>query len=633
MSENIKEEITNFQNWFKNSKVKKGGKPVIVYHGTLGEFDTFDISKTSPETFWGKGFYFSSSIKDVNHNYATPEGEDYKNKLANTIDNISEERSYEWDEDAYSHKGKDYFPTDEEINHENKLKALQEIGVTHNGLVMPVYLSMQNPLTEKTQWMNGRGFEATDTLKEVIDYLNSKKFKKYLDSSSIELDNFEKSGIAQNLFQFTEYELSEGDTIEWDKFSEFLQNDCCMAEEAANFIAQTLEDKFEDNVTVDYKSVEYITNRLQSFLIESVPRDSYTFREIEKNLPQITFSYFENKFDSYSEDYSFNAYEFLQHLKDNAYEFYDPSSEFPTFTELLSQFLKSEGYDGIIMNAKKQFSSMKMDASTKHYICWSPTQIKSAIGNNGQYSVDNENILYRIADKIDFTHPIMPLSEVKETILEFSSKMDNFVKFRVFDSVEEAEKLEYLPKNSDENTKGFFFESKEKGNFIGIIRNNIESRQDLLTTYVHEAVGHSSIKNILGDNYKPTMIRLFDFYNHKHKKLFNPYNDKFFSSEQKVKKAEEFLAVSIERKFNTGFSGIKLLVGAALNKVRKIFPELPITSFETDYIEKSAFNFYQKNEIKEIALAQIVQEEITGRNLVLNIQRTNKNSNSGKQTP
>ena len=50
-----------FKAWFGDSKVVDGeGKPLVVYHGTLNKFSTFDESAQQGGTF-GKGFYFSNS--------------------------------------------------------------------------------------------------------------------------------------------------------------------------------------------------------------------------------------------------------------------------------------------------------------------------------------------------------------------------------------------------------------------------------------------------------------------------------------------------------------------------------------------------------------------------------------------
>ena len=49
-----KEKIINFWNWFGDSKiVDKQGRPLVVYHGTLSRFNSFDPSKSK------NGFFFA----------------------------------------------------------------------------------------------------------------------------------------------------------------------------------------------------------------------------------------------------------------------------------------------------------------------------------------------------------------------------------------------------------------------------------------------------------------------------------------------------------------------------------------------------------------------------------------------
>lgn len=50
-----------FRNWFGNSQVvDEGGQPLVVYHGTDAEFDTFDPSRAQ-RGLLGPGFYFTTS--------------------------------------------------------------------------------------------------------------------------------------------------------------------------------------------------------------------------------------------------------------------------------------------------------------------------------------------------------------------------------------------------------------------------------------------------------------------------------------------------------------------------------------------------------------------------------------------
>jgi len=89
-----------FKAWFGNSKVvDENGDPLVVYHGTVGNFTTFDKSKFGEfdDGWLGEGFYFSDTAKGA---------EDY------TRDDIS------------------------------RLKRQSAEG----GNILPVYLSMENPL-------------------------------------------------------------------------------------------------------------------------------------------------------------------------------------------------------------------------------------------------------------------------------------------------------------------------------------------------------------------------------------------------------------------------------------------------------------------------------------------------------
>lgn len=58
-------ETSEFKKWFGNSKVVKGDKPLVVYHGGNRKFDTFSYKYMgdTDDLFLGAGFYFSSSKK------------------------------------------------------------------------------------------------------------------------------------------------------------------------------------------------------------------------------------------------------------------------------------------------------------------------------------------------------------------------------------------------------------------------------------------------------------------------------------------------------------------------------------------------------------------------------------------
>lgn len=72
---NNEESLKKFYNWFGNSKVvDKQGRPLVVYHGTNANFNTFDIKHfgQSDIGYLGKGFYLTNDI-DMAESYADTE--------------------------------------------------------------------------------------------------------------------------------------------------------------------------------------------------------------------------------------------------------------------------------------------------------------------------------------------------------------------------------------------------------------------------------------------------------------------------------------------------------------------------------------------------------------------------------
>lgn len=68
--------LQNFYEWFGDSKVvDKQGRPLVVYHGTNAEFDTFDKSKIGKGSYWGQMFYFGKGdewIKQKGYSVSMP---------------------------------------------------------------------------------------------------------------------------------------------------------------------------------------------------------------------------------------------------------------------------------------------------------------------------------------------------------------------------------------------------------------------------------------------------------------------------------------------------------------------------------------------------------------------------------
>lgn len=81
------EALRNFYKWFGDSKVvDEQGRPLVVYHGTNAEFDTFEKDRIGD---FGKGYYFTTSRENAEQ-YATRKGGNIVMPVYLSIKNIYE---------------------------------------------------------------------------------------------------------------------------------------------------------------------------------------------------------------------------------------------------------------------------------------------------------------------------------------------------------------------------------------------------------------------------------------------------------------------------------------------------------------------------------------------------------------
>lgn len=143
----------DFKKWFGKSKVTdSSGKPAVVYHGTTHDFTTFDPSKTTKDSFYGQGLYFTSSKKDL-ENYASDVGPDITRRVEFQSEEIMRQWEDQWDDvkDELGMSKLEEFPAwgtyeRDELNEKAKQEAKKEVAGGSGGMSMPVYLSLQNPV-------------------------------------------------------------------------------------------------------------------------------------------------------------------------------------------------------------------------------------------------------------------------------------------------------------------------------------------------------------------------------------------------------------------------------------------------------------------------------------------------------
>jgi hypothetical protein len=89
--------------------------------------------------------------------------------------------------------------------------------------------------------------------------------------------------------------------------------------------------------------------------------------------------------------------ELVDELIGTMYDYESPTGTFISSGHILQQVLRATGqYDALVMNAGRTFPHMHgVDMNTYHIMPFKPTQIKSSIGNNGNFSLSNPDIRFQ----------------------------------------------------------------------------------------------------------------------------------------------------------------------------------------------------------------------------------------------
>jgi hypothetical protein len=127
----------NLANWFEGAHPDlqdEGGVPKRLYVGTLSDFGTFNRSKMNVQGDHGQGFYATDNPDDASVNYASQQGADLNSKVGRMMDRY-------YDEPPVNDETGEPLSEDEIRN-----LAMQELGVQHHGAVMPVHMTMKNPV-------------------------------------------------------------------------------------------------------------------------------------------------------------------------------------------------------------------------------------------------------------------------------------------------------------------------------------------------------------------------------------------------------------------------------------------------------------------------------------------------------
>ena len=325
-----------FKKWFGDSKVvDDSGEPIVVYHGTTHDFESFDSSKTGNiEGALGAGHYFTTSSEDASINYAGI-GADLEGRIEMMAERfvqmiqddtdvnevmerygVSEERAEEMQEDW-----------DVAMEYA-KIDATKELKGDNDGAIVPAYLKMENP------------FDMSEDGEDVISEMDEEYY----------------------------LELAK-DEVERDEYDS--------------------EDEYEDAVQemkmqIYYDDYDPKNDGNGSGIMEAIEKVKYNYENVDElDLTDVI----EGLQEGISPK---NLHDALKHT----FRFSHDDEGNIAGNQIVADILKEAGFDGFVQDAHIEFGQNRkygkpmegIEYGDRHYIVFESNQIKSAIGNTGEFT-------------------------------------------------------------------------------------------------------------------------------------------------------------------------------------------------------------------------------------------------------
>lgn len=303
----------SIESWLSDSVVKQP-----VFHATGRMFDKFDSSKTNPESYFGRGIYFSSSPEDVRDNYANKKGGDVKIRIEQVIERLTES-GFE-DDDVSIEYLTEYLNLEKpEYNDTQKEQYIQKLGVKYpDGL----------PNATATKIANRIYAKAFRTIPAFIRLTNPLRVMRR------DGDFFDMT-TGPNYDPDDEEQLTAMRDDGYDDYD--------------SFYSDRMNDSEPTGKLVDFiEAMRYVA-------------DGSDYDTVEKCMGQVYEQFMDGG----------NVADILEYVKSNAYTDNTP------IHEIINQAIRHMGYDGIIMEPDPKWK-MKIQPGTLHYIVFDPKNIRSA---------------------------------------------------------------------------------------------------------------------------------------------------------------------------------------------------------------------------------------------------------------
>lgn len=229
-----------FKKWFGDSKVvNEDGKPLVVYHGSVHNFDTFDKDRASAEGDMGAGFYFTDNESDVDSNYFGG-GADFDNKVERLTERIAE---------------------DEDIDYEDaKEKAKEQL--FSEPAKFEVYLKINNPcyVGKNETYLGSDIFDSVDINEEDYDnYDEYEDARREAEDEALQTVSYDIDDALGDILQYKDVERAKG------IFFEYLYD--------GGVTLQVLKDRLNEEYFDDMNTGDIISNEVARRIVEALGYD------------------------------------------------------------------------------------------------------------------------------------------------------------------------------------------------------------------------------------------------------------------------------------------------------------------------------------------------------------------------
>jgi len=522
---------TAFASWFGNSKVvDEDGNPLEVYHGTTHDFNAFSTIYANPENYMGAGFYFTDSLDDVNPNYAG-EGPDLTLRIEKEKERIEDEdqmieKYAELNGLDYEYAWEKWGKLDDKVREWYKTKVAKDnLGIESHGAIMPVFLKMENPVEVEPN--GGTYFE-----------------------TSWDEDYYKGDGMAADEVDQADYTDEDGELDE-DAYNEALE------EKASEMFYEDYNPELTGNAA---ELGDIILDVAYEFGIDGAALRQ-KFME-EHNYPM---------------DYRQSAYDFSEWLRsqEETFDAYDDEGRMTGY-EMVREVFERMGFDGIIMDAEAHFGARQINIGggsipvqgmggvygAKHYIAFSPSQIKSSIGNTGEYTSSPSITMSNKGKQFG-----QEAAAVQQQVDDIASAWRGGPKVEVLSHRNMLpERLAKEALRSRGRVEGVFDAGTGT---VYLIADALPSSVDVARVMLHEVFGHWAPSQKLGAEFEPLLERVYESYGQKRLQgIADRHGVDLNTREGRLIAAQEKMAEIAETGLNpTLLNKLSLMLKNILNKL------------------------------------------------------------------